>query len=83
MSDMPYGPFLLFDTCALALWTVGVVSLGYFLNAQVQLVDEILSRFGWGLLILIVLYIGGKAAWKRRDAITKWFRSKKPSSARS
>ena len=76
MSAMPFGRFIAFDVAAISLWAVAVTLLGYFLNSEIDLVDRILSRFGWGLLAVAVLGIGGRFAWKRRDRIHKWFRSK-------
>ena len=76
MSDMPFPRFFAFDVAAIALWATGVSLLGYFLNSQIDVVDSVLSKFGWGLLILMVLGVGGRFAWKRRDRIGARFKSK-------
>jgi undecaprenyl-diphosphatase len=76
MSDMPYGQFLLFDAVAVAVWAAAVALLGYFLSARVDLVDTILSRFGWGLLALLVLVVVGRVVWKRRTEIWRWVRAR-------
>jgi membrane protein DedA with SNARE-associated domain len=76
MSEMRYRHFLLFDAVAVAVWATAVALLGYFLSARVDLVDTILSRFGWGLLALLVLLIVGRFVWKRRDALWRWARAK-------
>jgi hypothetical protein len=84
-SKMPFKTFLLFDVIALVFWAVGITLLGYFLNSQIHLVDQILSRFGWGLLALTLLYLGGRALWKRRDGIGRSlspFASSKKASAK-
>jgi membrane protein DedA with SNARE-associated domain len=47
------------------LWAVGVSLLGYFLASQIDLIDTILSRFGWGLLALIVLFFGGRFVYRK------------------
>jgi membrane-associated protein len=87
MSDMAFPKFLLFDAAAIAMWAVAVTLLGYFLNSQVELADRIISDFGWLLLVLVVLFCGGRFVWKRRSNIAKWFgnlfRSKRRSSASS
>jgi membrane-associated protein len=76
MSGMPFVRFALFDVAAVTLWATGVSLLGYFLNSQIELVDQILSRFGWGLFALVLLLVGGRMAWKRRDRIRRWVRAK-------
>jgi membrane protein DedA with SNARE-associated domain len=65
MSRMPYRRFLVADIFSLMLWSVTVTGLGYFLTSNVDVIDRILSRFGWGLLAVAVLYL----AWKKRAAI--------------
>src|SRR5439155_7114825 len=75
MSDMPFLRFLAFDAAAICAWAAGVSLLGYFLNSQIDLVDTILSKFGWGLLILVALGVAGRFAWKRRTRIRTWLRS--------
>ena len=65
LSRMPYGRFLMFDIPSVTLWAVGVSLLGYFLNSQIGTVDRILSRFGWAVLGLAVLFFGGRFAYRR------------------
>jgi membrane-associated protein len=72
MSKMSFGRFLAFDVLAVTLWASAVTMLGYTLNSQIELVDKILSQFGWALLAAVVLLVGGRIAWKRRDRIIKW-----------
>jgi membrane-associated protein len=83
MSKMPFRRFLPFDAAAIALWATAVSLLGYYLNSQIDLVDQILSQFGWALLAAVVLLFAGRFGWKRRDRIGKWFRSKTKSRATS
>jgi undecaprenyl-diphosphatase len=83
MSRMPFRRFIAFDVPAIVLWATGVTLLGYYLNSEIDLVDRILSRFGWGLLAAVVLLITGRLAWKRRDRIGKRFASKKKSRTKS
>jgi len=35
------------------------------LASQIDLIDTILSRFGWGLLALIVLFFGGRFVYRK------------------
>jgi membrane-associated protein len=78
MSEMPFGRFLLFDAVALTLWAIAVTLLGYLLNSQIHLVDQILSQFGWGLLVLIALLVVARIVVKRRGEIQKWVSEKNP-----
>ncbi|MFL5797220.1 MAG: DedA family protein [Actinomycetota bacterium] len=74
MSKMRYGRFLLFDVPSVTVWAVGVSLLGYFLESQIHTIDTVLSRFGWGLLALIVLFFGGRFVyrrWIRKDGSSK------------
>jgi membrane protein DedA with SNARE-associated domain len=79
MSKMRYRRFLLFDIPSVIIWAVGISLLGYFLASQIDLIDTILSRFGWGLLALVVLFFGGRFVYK------KWIKkdSKKSSGSKS
>jgi len=65
LSRMSYRRFLVADVAAVSMWAVAVISLGYFLSARVGLVDKVLSRVGWGLLVMVALYLG----WKKRSVI--------------
>jgi membrane protein DedA with SNARE-associated domain len=76
MSKMRYRRFLLFDVPSVVIWAVGVSLLGYFLASQIDLIDTILSRFGWGLLAAIVLFFGGRFVYR------KWFKKDKGSGSK-
>jgi len=65
MSRMRYGRFVAFDIPSVTLWAVGVSLLGYYLNSQLDTIDKVLSRFGWGLLALAVLFFGGRFVYRR------------------
>jgi membrane protein DedA with SNARE-associated domain len=65
MTRMRFLRFLAFDIPAICLWAAVVSLLGYFLSDRIDLVDRILSRVGWGLLAAVVLFLGGRFAWKR------------------
>ena len=38
---------------------------GKRVRVNVELIDTILSRFGWGMLILVVLVVAGNIIWRR------------------
>ncbi|HVM34681.1 MAG TPA: DedA family protein [Actinomycetota bacterium] len=65
MSKMPFGRFLVADVVGMAIWATGLTILGYFLSAQVYLVDKVLSRAAWGVLGVVVIVI----AWRHRSDI--------------
>jgi membrane-associated protein len=69
MSKMPFGRFLVADIAGMVIWAAGFTTLGYFLSAQVGLADKVLSRAAWGVLGLVVLAVGARAAWRRRSDI--------------
>lgn len=68
VADMPYPRFLLFDVPAVVLWAAAITLIGYFFNAQLETVDKILSRFGWIMLGLLVVFVVGRILYKRRKA---------------
>jgi membrane-associated protein len=65
MGRMPYRKFLLFDVPAATVWAVGVGLVGYFLGANLGLVDKVLSRFGLVMLGLVAVLLGAWILWKR------------------
>jgi membrane-associated protein len=65
LSRMRYRRFLAFDVPAIVVWAVAIVLLGYFLEGQLDLVDRILSRFGWAMLGLLVGLVGGRIVYRR------------------
>lgn len=68
MGRMRYPRFLLFDAGAIVVWAVGVGLLGYLLGQNLDLIDRILSNFGWAMLGLLVIGIGLFLWWRRRRA---------------
>jgi membrane-associated protein len=65
MARMRYQRFLLFDAPAVLLWAVGITLVGYIFGSNLDVVETILSRFGWAILGLLVLAIGARIAWGR------------------
>jgi membrane-associated protein len=64
-ARMPYRRFLLFDVPAIAVWATGISIFGYAFGQNLDFVDKVLSRFGYGVLALFILIFGGRFAWKR------------------
>jgi membrane-associated protein len=60
-----YRRFMAFVIPTAIVWAVGVSLLGYLLGENVGLIDTILSRFGWGMLVLVVLVVAGNILWRR------------------
>jgi membrane-associated protein len=63
---MPYRRFLLFDIPAIIVWATVISIIGYVFGNNLDRVDKILSRFGYGVLALIVLFFAGRYLMKRR-----------------
>jgi membrane-associated protein len=72
MGETSYRRFMMFVIPTATVWAVAVGLLGYLLGSNVDLIDKILSRFGWGMLALLVLILGGSFAWRKwRDRRSK------------
>jgi undecaprenyl-diphosphatase len=65
MGRMPYGRFLLFDVPAIIVWATGISIFGYFFGQHLEFVDKVLSRFGYSVLGLVVVFFGGRFLWKK------------------
>jgi membrane protein DedA with SNARE-associated domain len=64
-GKMSYARFLAFDVPAIIVWATGITIFGYYFGRNLAFVDKVLSRFGYGVLALAVLVIGGRFLWKR------------------
>ena len=64
-ARMPYRRFLLFDIPAIVVWATAISVFGYAFGQNLNFVDKVLSRFGYGVLVLFTLILGGMFAWKR------------------
>ena len=65
MGSTSYPRFMAFVIPTATIWAVAVGLLGYLFGANVELIDKILSRFGWGALGVAVLAVGGTIAWRK------------------
>ncbi|HEX6208211.1 MAG TPA: DedA family protein [Actinomycetota bacterium] len=70
MGGMRYRRFLLFDVPSIVIWAVGVGFLGYLVGRNIELLDRILTNFGWATLGLLVVGIVAYVFWKRRREST-------------
>ncbi|HVL91351.1 MAG TPA: DedA family protein [Actinomycetota bacterium] len=61
---MPFRRFLAWDVPAIAVWAAGVGVLGFVLGEQIDLIERILSRFGWIMLGLLVVGLGARFFYK-------------------
>ena len=65
MGSTSYLRFMAFVIPTATVWAIAVALVGYIFGANVELIDKILSRFGWGALAVIVLAVGGTIAWRK------------------
>jgi len=66
VARMPYPRFLLFDIPAIAVWAVGIASIGYVFGNNLPLVERILGRFGLIMLGVLIAIVLGRSLLKRR-----------------
>jgi membrane-associated protein len=67
IARMPYGRFLLFDVPAIVVWAVGISVFGYVFGRNLAFVDKVISRFGYVVLGLAVVFLLGGFLWRRRQ----------------
>jgi membrane-associated protein len=64
-ARMSYPRFLAFDVPAIAVWATGITTFGYYFGRNLSFIDKVLSRFGYTVLAVFVLFFVGRFAWKR------------------
>lgn len=62
---MRYARFLAFDIPAIIVWAIGITIFGYFFGKNLAFVDRAISRFGYIVLGLVVVFFLGRWLWKR------------------
>ncbi len=62
---MKYWRFLAFDVPAIMVWATGISIFGFFFGKNLSFVDKTLSRFGYVVLGLVVVFFLGRWLWKR------------------
>jgi membrane-associated protein len=68
---MPYPRFLAYDVPAVAVWAVGITLIGYAFGSNLDFVEKVLRRFGLAVLVLLVVFFGGRAFLRWRRARTQ------------
>jgi undecaprenyl-diphosphatase len=73
VARMRYRRFVAFDVPAIVVWAVAISVFGYSFGQHLDFIDKVLSRFGYGVLALFILFFGSRLAWKmikdrRREA---------------
>lgn len=66
MSGMRYWRFLAFDVPSVAVWAATITMIGYVFGQNLELVDRILSRFGWIMLGVLVVMVAAIIFVRRR-----------------
>ena len=64
-GKMSYRTFILFDVPAIAVWAAGISVFGYVFGQHLDFIDKALSRFGYAVLGLIVVFFAARWLWKR------------------
>jgi membrane-associated protein len=62
---MKYWRFLMFDVPAIIVWAIGITIFGYVFGRNLAFVDRVLSRFGYAVLGLLVVFFLSRWLWKR------------------
>jgi undecaprenyl-diphosphatase len=62
---MRYPRFLAFDIPAIVVWATGITIFGYYFGRNLKFVDKVLSRFGYGVLALLILIVAGRFLFKK------------------
>jgi len=65
LSRMSYPRFLLFDVPAVIVWAVAITWFGYAFGNHLAFIDKVLSRFGLTVLVLLVVFLGGRYLYRR------------------
>ncbi|HEX2030100.1 MAG TPA: hypothetical protein VHL78_01675, partial [Actinomycetota bacterium] len=66
LSEMRFGRFLAFDVPSVAVWATGIGVVGYVFGRNLELVDTIISRFGWIMLGLLAVMVALVVLRRRR-----------------
>lgn len=73
VSQMRYRRFLFWNATGGAVWATLMGTLGYLFGRQLPLIERLVGRFGFGLLLALLLFVGARFAWSRRAAIVAWW----------
>lgn len=66
VGRMPYPRFLLYDVPSIAVWATAIAYFGYVFGNNLPFIDKVISRVGWIVLGLVVVFFLSRWLWKRR-----------------
>jgi membrane-associated protein len=71
VGRMRYGRFLLFDIPAVIVWATAIALLGYVFGQNLDVIDTILSRFGYAVLgLVLAFFVVRFIRRKRRERVS-------------
>lgn len=73
VSRMRYNHFLFWNATGGIVWAVLMGTLGYLFGSQLPLLEQLVGRFGFGLLGALLLAVGVRIAWGRRQRLAAWW----------
>jgi membrane protein DedA with SNARE-associated domain len=78
VGRMKYARFLAFDVPSITVWAAGISIFGYLFGQRLEFVDKVISRFGYIVLGLVIVFFLGRYLYKRLSSRSR-SRSGKPS----
>jgi uncharacterized iron-regulated membrane protein len=70
---MRYSRFLFWNATGGIVWAALMGTLGYLFGQQLPLLEQLVGRFGFGLLAALLLFIAARVAWSRREQLAAWW----------
>ena len=68
IAGVPFTTFVAYSVPLIVVWATAVVMLGVLVGNNIDLIDRILSSFGWIVLVSVALVLGGRWGWRRWQA---------------
>ena len=68
IAGVPFTTFVAYTVPLIVVWATAVVMLGVLVGNNIDLIDRILSSFGWIVLASVALVLGGRWGWRRWQA---------------
>jgi membrane protein DedA with SNARE-associated domain len=66
VGNMQYWRFLAYDVPSIIVWATGITLFGYVFGENLEFVDKVISRFGYIVLGLVIVFFVGRYLWRRR-----------------
>jgi len=57
LGGMPYRKYVAYDIPGILIWTGMLSTLGYFFGNKWEVIDNFLGYLGWGLIVIIIVFI--------------------------